>query len=92
MTSTPGSSSPVGCWSTGTRALAIVLRLALGAPVAKRGQVAGLSLAALLLVTAWNMTEPHKWASYARGRRSDIVLLLLTLLLPKLTEFDPRPR
>ena len=39
------------------------------------------ALAALLIVTAWNMTEPHKWGSYVRGRKSDIFLLLLTLVL-----------
>ncbi len=39
------------------------------------------ALAALLIVTAWNMTEPHKWAEYARGRTSDILLLLLLTLV-----------
>jgi SulP family sulfate permease len=39
------------------------------------------ALAALLIITAWNMTEPQKWAEYARGRKSDVFLLLLTLIL-----------
>ncbi len=44
------------------------------------------ALAALLIVTAWNMTEPHKWRDYARGRKSDILLLLLTLVLTVLVD------
>ena len=39
------------------------------------------ALAALLLLTAWNMSEPHKWPSYWRGRRSDFLLLCLTFIL-----------
>ena len=39
------------------------------------------ALAALLIVTAWNMSEPHKWASYFSARPSDKFLLLLTLIL-----------
>jgi SulP family sulfate permease len=39
------------------------------------------ALAALLVIAAWNMTEPHKWSEYARGRKSDLMLLLLTLVL-----------
>jgi len=43
--------------------------------------VAIVALAALLMVTAWNMSEPHKWAIYAKERPSDIALLLVTLTL-----------
>ena len=39
------------------------------------------ALAAVLIVTAWNMSEPHKWRKHARGRTDDKVLLLLTLTL-----------
>ncbi|MFN3835513.1 MAG: SulP family inorganic anion transporter [Glycocaulis sp.] len=39
------------------------------------------ALAALLMLTAWNMSEPHKWREYARLPRADLALLVLTLLL-----------
>ena len=60
-------------------AAVILLVMLLAAPLA--GYLAMPALAALLIVTAWNMTEPHKWGEYARGRTSDILLLLLTLVL-----------
>ena len=60
-------------------AVVILLVMLLAAPLA--GYLAMPALAALLIVTAWNMTEPHKWGSYVRGRKSDIFLLLLTLVL-----------
>ena len=44
------------------------------------------ALAALLILTAWNMTEPHKWGSYARARTGDGLLLLLTLVLTVLVD------
>lgn len=44
------------------------------------------ALAALLAVTAWNMSEPHKWREYARARQGDKVLLLLTLILTVLVD------
>jgi SulP family sulfate permease len=39
------------------------------------------ALAGLLILTAWNMSEPHKWRGYLRNRRSDRFLLVLTLVL-----------
>lgn len=60
-------------------ALVILLVMLLAAPLA--GYLAMPALAALLIITAWNMTEPHKWGEYARGRTSDKMLLLLTLVL-----------
>lgn len=39
------------------------------------------ALAGLLLVTAWNMSEPDKWRSYMAAPLMDRVLLLLTLVL-----------
>jgi SulP family sulfate permease len=54
------------------------------APLA--GTLAMPALAALLIITAWNMTEPHKWGEYAKGRPSDIFLLLLTLVLTVLVD------
>ncbi len=60
-------------------ALVILLVMLAAAPLA--GYLAMPALAALLVITAWNMTEPHKWREYARARTSDKVLLLLTLFL-----------
>jgi SulP family sulfate permease len=60
-------------------ALAILLVMLLAAPLA--GYLAMPALAALLMITAWNMSEPHKWAEYARGLRHDKFLLLLTMVL-----------
>jgi len=60
-------------------AAVILLVMLVAAPLA--GFLAMPALAALLIITAWNMTEPHKWGEYARGKPSDILLLLLTLVL-----------
>ncbi|MFC5583796.1 SulP family inorganic anion transporter [Nitratireductor kimnyeongensis] len=60
-------------------ALTILIVMLLAAPLA--GYLAMPALAALLIVTAWNMSEPHKWPEYARGRTGDKLLLLLTLVL-----------
>jgi len=43
------------------------------------------ALAALLLVTAWNMSEPHKWRGYWAAPVADRVLLVLTLVLTVLS-------
>ena len=58
---------------------AILAVMMLAAPLA--GYMAMPALAGLLILTAWNMTEPHKWRGYLYGRWSDRVLLLLTLVL-----------
>lgn len=65
-------------------AIVILLVMLLAAPLAS--YLAMPALAALLIVTAWNMTEPHKWGDYARGRKSDVLLLLLTLVLTVLVD------
>jgi SulP family sulfate permease len=44
------------------------------------------AMAALVLTTAWNMSEPHKWRGYGSVPVSDRVLLLLTLLLTALAD------
>lgn len=44
------------------------------------------ALAGLLILTAGNMSEPHKWRSYAAERKSDVFLLMLTLILTVLTD------
>jgi len=60
-------------------AMVILLVMLLAAPLA--GYLAMPALAALLMVTAWNMTEPHKWRGYVKAPRGDVFLLLLTLVL-----------
>lgn len=65
-------------------ALVILIVMLVAAPVA--GFLAMPALAALLIVTAWNMTEPHKWGEYARARTGDRMLLLLTLTLTVLVD------
>ena len=60
-------------------ALTILLVMLLAAPLA--GYLAMPALAGLLILTAWNMTEPHRWRSYMQARPSDRLLLLLTLVL-----------
>ncbi|MGV6811374.1 MAG: SulP family inorganic anion transporter [Brevirhabdus sp.] len=46
------------------------------------------AMAALLMLTAWNMTEPHKWRSYAKAPKPDLLLLLLTMLLTVLVDLS----
>ena len=65
-------------------AAVILLVMLIAAPLA--GYLAMPALAALLVITAWNMTEPQKWGEYARGARSDTMLLLLTLVLTVLVD------
>jgi SulP family sulfate permease len=65
-------------------AAVILLVMLVAAPLA--GYLAMPAMAALLLLTAWNMSEPHKWAQYWRAPLSDRFLLLLTLALTVLTD------
>jgi SulP family sulfate permease len=44
------------------------------------------ALAGLLILTAWNMSEPQRWPDWLRARRSDVALLLLTLALTVLVD------
>lgn len=60
-------------------ALTILLVMMLAAPVA--GYLAMPALAGLLILSAWNMSEPHKWRGYMQARVSDRFLLILTLVL-----------
>ncbi|WP_281858930.1 SulP family inorganic anion transporter [Litoreibacter halocynthiae] len=50
------------------------------------GYMAMPALAGLLILTAWNMSEPQKWKSYAVERKSDVFLLMLTLILTVLAD------
>lgn len=65
-------------------ALTILLILMLAAQIV--GHMAMPALAALLIVTAWNMSEPSKWRGYFSARMSDRLLLLLTLVLTVLVD------
>lgn len=65
-------------------AVTVLLVMLVAAPLA--GRLAMPALAALLVVTAWNMSEPHKWREHLAQRKSDIGLLLLTLVLTVLTD------
>jgi SulP family sulfate permease len=64
-------------------AVTILLVMLLAAPLA--GYLAMPALAGLLILTAWNMSEPQHWRGYLRAPKSDRVLLLLTLALTVFT-------
>jgi sulfate permease, SulP family len=65
-------------------AVVILLVMLLAAPLA--GYLAMPALAALLLMTAWSMSEPHRWKTYWSAPLSERLLLLLTLLLTVLAD------
>lgn len=66
-------------------ALTILIVMWVAAPLA--GHLAMPALAGLLLVTAWNMSEPQHWRGWlTTGRVSDRVLLVLTFLLTVLAD------
>ena len=60
-------------------ALAILLMMLLAGPLV--GALALPALAGLLILTAWNMSEPHKWREHAKLPVEDRLLLILTLVL-----------
>lgn len=76
-----GGSTPVAGLVHAVTILAVMM---LAAPLA--GYLAMPALAALLLTTAWNMSEPHKWRQYWATPPSDRVLLVLTLTLTVLAD------
>ncbi len=65
-------------------ALVILAVMVGAAPLA--GYLAMPALAAILLTTAWNMSEPHKWREYWASPVSDRLLLVLTMALTVLTD------
>lgn len=65
-------------------ALIILAVMMLAAPLA--GYLALPALAGLLMVTAWNMSEPHRWKTYLTAPVMDRVLLLMTLVLTVLVD------
>jgi SulP family sulfate permease len=60
-------------------ALAILIFVVAAAPLV--GFLAMPALAALLIVTAWSMSEPHRWREHLRARPADRFLLFLTMIL-----------
>ncbi len=50
------------------------------------GYMAMPALAGLLILTALNMSEPHKWRGYIAGRKSDAFLMGLTMALTVLAD------
>ena len=65
-------------------ALVILVVMQLAAPLA--GYLAMPALAGLLLVTAWNMSEPHRWGHRLKEPLADRLLLFLTLILTVITD------
>jgi SulP family sulfate permease len=65
-------------------AVIILLVMLVAAPLA--GYLVMPALAALLLLTAWNMTEPHKWREHWSAPVADRVLLVLTMVLTVLAD------
>ena len=65
-------------------AFVILIVMVVAAPLA--GYLAMPALAALLVITAWNMSEPHKWKSYLSLPGSDKMLLVTTLILTVLVD------
>lgn len=64
---------------------AVILAVTLGAG-ALTGYLPMPALAALLIVTAWVMSEPHRWGERLRLRAGDRALLFLTLALTVATD------
>lgn len=65
-------------------AVVILAVMMVAAPLA--GFLAMPALAALLVLTAWNMSEPHNWRGYMAEPLSDRLLLLITLVLTVLVD------
>lgn len=65
---------------------AVTILIAMGLFASVAGYLAMPALAALLLITAWRMSEPHKWKEYMSTPLSDRLLLLVTLILTVLVD------
>lgn len=68
----------------------LVAALAIWVMVALAGELAGRmvlpALAALLLLTAWNMAEPHRWPARLKLPRAELALMALTAGLTVLVD------
>lgn len=60
-------------------ALVVLAVMQAAAPLA--GQMAMPALAGVLVMTAWNMTEPHRWRAWMAEPVPDRVLLVMTFVL-----------
>ena len=65
---------------------ALVILLAIYLASGPAAELALPALGGLLLVTAWNMSEPHRWPDRLAMRREDLALLLWTALLTVLVD------
>ena len=65
-------------------AVAILLAMIAAAPAAEA--LALPALAGLLIVTAWSMSEPHRWPDRLALPRTDLALMLLTISLTVLAD------
>lgn len=65
-------------------ALVVLLAMLVAAPLA--GALALPALAGLLIVTAWTMSEPHRWTDRIRLPKVDLALLFLTMGLTVLSD------
>ncbi|MGV6801579.1 MAG: SulP family inorganic anion transporter [bacterium] len=65
-------------------AITILLIILVAAPLV--GLLAMPALAALLILTAWNMSEPHRWKERLQMRGSDLFVFALTLVLTVLAD------
>ena len=65
---------------------AVTIFLVLIAFAGLAGNLAMPALAALLLVTAWNMMEVHRWPGFLQLPKDELALLLLTLVLTVLAD------
>ncbi|HSG37876.1 MAG TPA: SulP family inorganic anion transporter [Paracoccaceae bacterium] len=65
-------------------ALTILIVMWLAAPLASF--LAMPALAGLLMLTAWNMAEPHKWRAHLAKPRADLFVLLVTFGLTVLAD------
>ena len=68
------------------RALAVLALMMAAAPLA--GALALPSLAGLLILTAWNMSEPHRFRQNMGARGSDRFLFFMTLALTVLVDLS----
>jgi sulfate permease, SulP family len=65
-------------------AIVILFAMLVAAPLA--GALALPALAGLLIVTAWTMSEPHRWVERLRLPKTDLALLFLTMALTVLSD------
>lgn len=76
-----GAKTPVAGLVHAFTILAVMLALS-----GLAGRLAMPALAALLLVTAWNMMEVHRWPGFLTLPKDELALLILTLVLTVLAD------